>query len=111
MKDFDSLPEFENEFRRLFRKCRTLEDDLKKFKQVLLSYPTGVGKNFVIIHSTEILEIVKMRMACRALCDRSLRIVYAYFKQEQRIEFIEIYYKGDKENEDRDRIREYLSRY
>jgi len=47
-------------------------------------------------------------MACRALRRRALRVIYAYFEQEQRIEFIEIYFKGDKENEDRKRIKEYL---
>jgi len=31
-------------------------------------------------------------------------VIYAYFENEDRIELIEIYYKGDKENEDRKRI-------
>ena len=47
-------------------------------------------------------------MACRALRDRSLRTIYGYLEQEQRIDFIEIYFKGEKENEDRERIKEYL---
>ena len=37
-----------------------------------------------------------------------IRVIYAYFEENDRIEFIEIYYKGDKENEDRERI---LGRY
>jgi len=36
-------------------------------------------------------------------------VIYAYFEEEDRIELIEIYYKGDKENEDRDRISRYYS--
>ncbi len=47
-------------------------------------------------------------MVCRALRDCSLRVVYAYFEQNQQIEFIEIYFKGEKESEDRERIKEYL---
>lgn len=108
MNHFNSLPELEKEFKQLFKKYKTIEDDLKKFKEVLANFPTGVGKNFVIIHSDQDVKIIKARMACRALRGRSLRVIYAYFEQEQKIEFIEIYFKGSKENEDRNRIAEYL---
>ena len=111
MNHFDALAEFEKEFKRLFKKYKTLDDDFEKFKKVLLTTPTGVGKNFVIIHSSSTIKIVKARMACRALRDRSLRIIYSYFEQEQTIEFIEIYFKGEKENEDRDRIKAYLDNH
>ena len=65
----------------------------------------------IVLPSSSTTKIVKARMTCRALRDRSLRIVYSYFEQEQRIEFIELYYKGDKKNEDRNRIKEYLNNY
>ena len=109
MGHFSRLPEFEKEFKRLSKKYRTLEDDLEKFKKVLESFPTGTGRNFAIIHSGKNIKVVKARMACQALRDRSLRVIYAYFEQEQKIEFIEVYYKGNKENEDRNRIRKYLA--
>ena len=118
MNSFNVLAEFEKEFKRLRKKYKTLDDDFKKFKKVLLATPTGVGNNFIIIHSTKTIKVVKARMACRTLRDRSLRVIYAYlpaeasaqagFEQKQHIDFIEIYFKGDKENEDRERIREYL---
>ena len=111
MNHFDALAEFEKEFKRLFNKYRTLDDDLEKFKKILITTPTGIGKNFVTVYSSQTVKIIKARMACRALRDRSLRIVYSYFEQEQRVEFIELYYKGDKENEDRDRIKKYLSNH
>ncbi len=111
MSRFRRLPVFEKEFKRLAKKYKTLEDDLEKFEKVLISFPTGSGKNFIIVHSAEKIKIVKSRMACRSLHDRSLRVIYAYFEQEQKIEFIEVYYKGNKENEDRDRIREYLEKH
>lgn len=111
MMSFDEITEFEKEFKKLFKKYKTLDDDFEKFKEVLLATPTGVGKNFVIIHSSSSIKIMKARMACRALRDRSLRIIYVYFEQEQRIEFIELYFKGDKENEDRERIEEYLKNH
>jgi hypothetical protein len=108
MKNFNELAEFAKEFKRLSKKHKTLDDDLAKFKKVLLTAPTGIGKNFVVVHSTSSVKIVKARMACQALRDRSLRIIYAYLEQEKRFEFIEIYFKGDKENENRERIKAYL---
>src|SRR3989344_3834732 len=98
MNHYNALAEFEKEFKRLFKKYKTLDDDFENFKQVLITAPTGVGKNFVIIHSTETFKVVKARMACRALRDRSLRIIYVSFEQNERIDFIEIYFKGEKEN-------------
>lgn len=108
MNRFDSLPEFEKELKRLLKKYRTLHDDLEKLKQVLIVHPTGIGKNFTITHAEKHLKIIKARMACQTLRDRSLRVIYAYHEQEQKIEFIELYYKGDKVNEDRSRIYEYM---
>ena len=109
MTNFDETPKFEKEFKRLFKKYRTLGDDFEKFKRVLSAAPTGIGKNFIIIHSSPEIKIVKAHLTCRALKNNHLlRVIYCYFEQEQRIEFIEIYFKGDKENEDRGRIKEYL---
>jgi hypothetical protein len=36
-----------------------------------------------------------------------IRVIYAYHEKEDIIEFVEIYYKGDKANEDRERILRY----
>jgi len=105
------LSEFAKEFKRLFKKYKTLDDDFKKFKKVLLIIPTEINKNFAVIHSSSFLKTIKARMACRALRDRSLRIIYAYFAQNTRIKFIELYYKGDKKNEDREKIKEYLKNH
>ncbi len=48
------------------------------------------------------------KFTCRSLkgtgSRSGIRIIYAYFDKEDKIEFIEIYFKGDKENEDRERI-------
>ncbi len=37
-----------------------------------------------------------------------IRVIYACFEEEDMIELIEIYYKGDKENEDKKRILKYI---
>lgn len=106
--NFDEHPDFGKEFARLAKKYRSLPDDIEEFKKVLIARPLGAGKHFNIITKTEALAVVKARLFCRHLKGRSLRIVYAYHEVASRFEFIEIYFKGEKENEDRERIKEYL---
>jgi hypothetical protein len=53
--------------------------------------------------------VIKVKkIACKALKGRGvnsgLRLIYAFFPDEQKIIFIELYHKNDKENEDKKRI-------
>jgi len=106
--NFNKLPEFQKEFKRLGKKYKSLSDDLQEFCNVVSAVPLGNSKHFKVITQTELFCVLKARLFCRYLKGTSLRIVYSYFEREQRIEFIELYFKGDKENEDRERIKEYL---
>ncbi len=110
---FKSTIEFQKEFKRLFKKFRSLNEDLIEFKKVLSESPLGIGKHFNIITKTNFVYIIKARFFCKSLKKKDLRIIYAYIENHQTIEmvgieFIEIYFKGKKENEDRVRIKEYL---
>jgi len=111
MSHFNQSPEFEKELKKLAKKYRSLPKDLKDLEEVLVARPTGMGKNFTIVHSAESVKIVKARLACESLHDRSIRIVYAYHDSTFEFMYIEIYFKGDKENEDRGRIEEYLKSF
>lgn len=93
------------------KKYRTLDDDLEHLKSILDACPTGIGKNFTVLHAGKSVAIVKARMACRALHDRSLRLIYAYHQREHAVVFLELYFKGDKENEDKARIDQYLKNH
>lgn len=108
MAIFTHLPEFEKELKKLSKKYPTLESDIEDIKPVLLTCPTGIGKNFIIVKSTENVKIVKVKIHCESLRSRTIRLIYSY--REDKIEFLylEVYFKGDKENEDRGRIDEYL---
>ncbi len=106
--NFDELPEFQKELKQLGKKYKSLTDDLQEFRDVVSAIPLGNSKHFHIITQTDILYIVKARLFCKYLKGSSLRIVYSYFEQKERIEFIEVYFKGEKENEDRERIKAYL---
>ncbi len=106
--NFDKLSEFQKELKRLGKKYKSLPDDLQEFCSVVSVIPLGNSKHFNIIAQTESFCAIKARLFCKYLKGTSLRIVYSYFEQQQRIEFIELYFKGDKENEDHERIKEYL---
>lgn len=106
--NFDELPEFQKECKQLGKKYRSLRDDLKEFRHIISAVPLGNSKHFNIITQTENLSIIKARLFCRYLKGSSLRIIYSYFEQNQQIDFIELYHKGNKENEDGDRIKAYL---
>lgn len=113
------LPEFDKDLRKL-KKFRTLKDDLDIFteKQLNLFHKLGIDNKGIVQISNLGIECPKIykarKFACRALKGKGsasgIRVIYAYFEVEDRIEFIEIYYKGDKENEDRERILRYYSK-
>jgi hypothetical protein len=66
----------------------------------------------LLIESPKIYKAKKF--ACRSLKGKGvqsgIRVIYAYFEEKDKIELIEIYYKGDKENEDRERILRYYKK-
>ena len=52
------------------------------------------------------------KFACMSLkgrgCDTGLRLIYAFNKSGGYVHLLEIYFKGDKENEDTERIANFL---
>lgn len=114
--NFKDTNEFQKDFKRLSKKFRSLNDDLLEFKKILFESPLGIGKHFNVITKIGYLYIVKARFFCKSLKKKDLRVIYAYIENHQiiemvGIEFIEIYFKSEKENEDRERIKEYLKNY
>ncbi|NEW81645.1 MAG: hypothetical protein GZ094_04690 [Mariniphaga sp.] len=110
MTHFDVLPDFKKDLKKLLKKYRTLIDDLEVLKQDLNDEP---GENPPFSYRINGLGIetciIKVKkIACKALKGRGansgLRLVYAHFEKEEKIIFIELYHKNDKENEDRRRI-------
>jgi hypothetical protein len=111
--NFNSIQEFDKDFKRLLKKYRTLEEDFLIFKKVLNKYPLGNGRHSTILTKKNDLCIIKTRLFCRSLKGSSLRVIYSYRKDKKFIElisidFIELYFKGDKASEDKDRIKNYL---
>jgi len=117
-KEITRLPDFERDMKRLLKRFRSLEDDLDNFikTELKLFHKLGIDNKGVVqiaglgIQAPKIYKARKF--ACRSLkgkgAQTGIRVIYAYFEENGKIELIEIYYKGDKENEDRERI---LGRY
>jgi len=107
---FDELTEFKKDLKNLLKKYRTLNDDLEVVKRVLEVIPDERPPfSFRIDNlSIETCIIKVKKIACKALKGRGvnsgLRLIYAHFPEQQKITFIELYHKNDKENEDKTRI-------
>jgi hypothetical protein len=108
--NFEALPEYAKDLKTLLKQYRSLAEDIEVVSKVLVVYPEerppfsyridGLGIETCVIKVKKI--------ACRSLkgkgVNSGLRLIYAYFQEEARIVFVELYHKADKENEDRDRI-------
>ena len=112
--DVRKLTEFDKDLKKLSRRFRTLEQDLENFieSQLKLFHKLDIdNKGCVRISDLGISspEIYKARkFACKSLKGKGvrsgIRIIYAYYSNDDIIELIEIYYKGDKSIENRERI-------
>ena len=108
------LPEFKKDFKKLSKRFPTLKEDLQVFidKQLNLFHKLNIDNKGVFQISGLKINYPKIykarKFACKSLKGKGAfsgtRIIYAYYEKEDVMEFIEIYYKGDKENEDRERI-------
>lgn len=107
---FNELTEFKKDLKNLLKKYRTLNDDLDVVKRVLEVAPDERPPFSFRIDNLglETCVIKVKKIACKALKGRGvssgLRLIYAHFPDEQKITFIELYHKNDKENEDKKRI-------
>lgn len=108
MMNFNELPEFSKECKRLAKKYKSLSSDLREFRSVVSVVPLGNSKHFNIVSQTDSVKIIKARLFCRYLKGSSLRVIYAYIEKRKKIDFIEMYFKGNRKNEDRERIKQYL---
>ncbi len=112
---------FEKDLKKLQKKFRTLEEDLKVAKKnaIELYHIQKIDNESIEpmpgFCNGGILICKIKKFACKALKGRGnksgIRIIYAYYINKGIVEFIEIYFKGEKENENRERIKEYLKNY
>jgi len=116
MTDFFRLPEFDHDMKKLSKDFRSLEDDLGTFTVALSArIPADLPgivqiANLGITVTDPVFKVRKFR--CQSLKGRGsnsgMRVIYAFDPATDSITFIEIYFKGNQENEDRERILRYM---
>jgi mRNA-degrading endonuclease RelE of RelBE toxin-antitoxin system len=119
---YETIPEFASDFKKLSKRFKTLKDDFEMLKRVHIE-PFHDPAIKLCMHDPVKMEgfcrknahSYKVRkFACKALKGRGsnsgLRVIYVYQPELNRITFIEIYFKGDQENENKERLKMFLSR-
>jgi hypothetical protein len=106
--NFDHTGKFAKDLKKLSKKYFSLDEDLAEFKKILSVFPIGKDRHFTILRVSKGAKIAKARLFCKTLKGSSLRIIYAQHDQLEKIVFIELYYKGDQQREDNQRIEDYL---
>lgn len=114
LNEVSLLPEFDKDIKKLLKRFKTLENDLDIFieSELYLYHKLNVDNKGIFqipnLHIDEPKIYKAKKFACRSLKGRGsrsgIRVIYAYFAKEDKIELIEIYYNGDKIKEDRKKI-------
>lgn len=105
---FEYSPACLKEKVKLEKKFRSLSHDMERLEKIIALNPLGQSQHRTILHKGDDVCIVKGHLFCQTLRRDSLRIIYAYHGTAVTVVWIEMYHKGDRENEDRERIEEYL---
>jgi mRNA-degrading endonuclease RelE of RelBE toxin-antitoxin system len=107
-------PEFIRDLKQLTKRFRTLEEDLEKLidYSICLRHKQGIDNGGIVqipglgFEHPPVYKVKKF--ACKSLkgkgAQSGLRLIYAYFKDDDRIELIEIYFK-EKQNTNCNKVR------
>jgi len=113
-KEVVELPEFKKDLKKLLKRYPTLDEDIQNFisTQLAMFHKLGLDNNGIFrltdlgFDNPPVFKAKKF--ACRSLKGKGVmsgvRVIYSYYQNSDLIELIEIYFKGIKENEDRQRI-------
>ena len=117
---YEETNEFTRDFKKLSKKFGSLSGDLETAKKNAIELfhlrridNGGIFEIKGVGNSDEFKFYKIKKFACKSLPGRGaksgIRIIYAYFPTEQKIVFIEMYFKANQENENRTRIRDFIS--
>jgi mRNA-degrading endonuclease RelE of RelBE toxin-antitoxin system len=122
MINYQKTKEFERDSKKLLKSFSSLRDDFRVNKQyrIELFHEQGVDNNGIFciegVSNTDDLKFYKVKkFSCKSLKGRGaksgIRIVYAYLLEEQKIVFLEIYFKGKQKNNNIKRITDFIKIY
>ena len=106
----EELEEYKKDIKKLSKKYRTLPDDIKIVKKVLIINPKERPPFSFRIDNLKIeICVIKIKkIASKSFKGKGInsgfRLIYAHFETENRIVFIELFHKSQKQIEDKKRI-------
>ena len=117
--NYDETKEFKRDFKKLLKKFSSLAEDLEVNKQyrIELFHCKEINSDSIFeiqgAGNTNGLKFFKVKkFQCKSLKGRGaksgIRVIYAYLPDEQKIVFLEIYFKTDQENEKKERIINFI---
>ena len=115
---YEETDGFKKDFKKLLKRFRTLSEDLEVVKRnaIELFHDHKIDNQSVFqiqnLH-TEYIKIYKIKkIACKSLKGKGarsgIRVIYAFYVNENKVDLIEIYYKGDKDEMSFNRAKEYI---
>ena len=118
MINYKTLPEFDKDFKALLKRYRTLESDFETFKKYTIETfyeqktPTTAFVPVEGFCSEDYVSNKVRKFACKALPGRGnqsgIRIIFVWQETLRLATFVEIYFKGDKPEEDRERLGDFV---
>ena len=117
MTDFREFSEFSRDMKKLYKKFRSIYDDLEAFKKALTSeLPNHLSGTVQISNLGRDVKVpvYKVRhFRCKSLKGKGsrsgIRVIYAYELDKALVTLIEVYNKSKRENENRERILKYFT--
>ena len=116
---YKKTEEFLRDFKKLLKNFPSLDDDLeinKKYR-IELFHTKNIDSRSIFkiqgIGNISELQFFKVKkFQCKSLKGRGaksgIRVIYAYFLSKQEIVFLEIYFKANQENENKQRIVDFI---
>lgn len=113
-----TIPEFDKDFKKLLKRFKTLETDFETMKKYSIEtfYDKGIPtKAFVPIEGMcgeDFISNKVRKFSCLSLKGRGsasgIRVIFVWEEDIRNVTFVEIYFKGDKKNEDRERLQRFI---
>lgn len=117
---FETTSEFHKDLKKLCKKYRTLTDDIEVVKKAAISlYHLGKVDNNAIFPipgfcNENVISYKVKKFASKSFKGKGaksgLRLIYIYIEKDLKVILVEIYYKGNKPNEDKGRLKYYYNK-
>ena len=122
MINYATITVFENEFKKLLKKYPSLEGDFATLRKTVIELihdknfplPYVVRVEGLCANDSKYVTMKVRKFSCRSLkgkgSNTGLRLIYVFEPAKKKVTFLEIYCKADKENENRERIKEFIKK-